>query len=258
MMQGKTWKIGGVVLLGLLLAAILLGAGLGTDYTDGYLVRISSAETFDFAGVSDDLRREFGGKLGDLRIQHGMENYNDQILIRAQKATEEDAARMTEIAKQDQADAYLRDFSAVKNARGMGKFWKDTLILCLLCAVGAVFLGYRQGLAGALAGLLAALAAMVFAGSLLSLAGVALNEELYLAMGAAGISAAMVLSFMLCDGVGGKAGLANGGLRSMLLGLLLCTLGAALGTGAFGFPVYLRLVRTRLQWPAAKRKAKKL
>ena len=296
MMQGKTWKIGGVVLLGLLLAAILLGAGLGTDYTDGYLVRISSAEAFDFAGVSDDLRREFGGKLGDLRIQHGTENYNDQILIRAQKATEEDAARMTEIAKQDQADAYLRDFSAVKNARGMGKFWKDTLILCLLCAVSAVFLGYRQGLAGALAGLLAALAAMVFAGSLLSLAGVALNEELYLAMGAAGISAAMVLSFMLCDGVGGKAGLAsgeeadtlaakawqrskrpamlfaaalafvclagtilaNGGLRSMMLGLLLCTLGAALGTGAFGFPVYLRLAHTRLQWPAAKRKAKKL
>ena len=143
---------------------------------------------------------------------------------------------------------------------------------------------------------MAALAAMVFAGSLLSLAGVALNEELYLAMGTAGISAAMVLSFMLCDGVGGKAGLAsgeeadtlaakawqrskrpamlfaaalafvclagtilaNGGLRSMMLGLLLCTLGAALGTGAFGFPVYLRLARTRLQWPAAKRKAKKL
>ena len=46
--------------------------------------------------------------------------------------------------------------------------------------------------------------------------------------------------------------------RIIAAALLLCTLGAALGTGAFGFPVYLRLAHTRLQWPAAKRKAKKL
>lgn len=150
-MQSRILKIGIGALALLLIAAAFLGVGLGTDFTDGYLIRISSAEPFDFEAVAEQITDEFSGRLGDMRIQHGMENYNDQLVIRVQEATEEDAARMVEIAAKNQTGAYLRSFDATDNPYGMGKFWNYTALLLAVCVVSAVFLWYRHGLSGGLA-----------------------------------------------------------------------------------------------------------
>lgn len=293
-MQSRILKIGIGALALLLIAAAFLGVGLGTDFTDGYLIRISSAEPFDFEAVAEQITDEFSGRLGDMRIQHGMENYNDQLVIRVQEATEEDAARMVEIAAKNQTGAYLRSFDATDNPYGMGKFWNYTALLLAVCVVSAVFLWYRHGLSGGLAALAGGLSAVLSTVSVLGIAGIALNEGVYLASGLLSMAYALLGMYLLNEGAGVRSGLlagetvdamackswaegagkmmapaaagilfallgcilAGAALRAYMLAILLSVVGAAFGAGCVGFPIYLLFSQKYLPKAAARKKTK--
>ncbi len=294
MMQSRILKIGMAALALLMIAAAFLGVEPGTDFTDGYLIRISSAEPFAFETVSERIFEEFSGKLGDMHIQHGAENYNDQLVIRVQEATEEDAACMVEIAAENQAGAYLRSFDAVANPYGMGKFWNYTVLLLVVCVVSAAFLWYRHGLGGGLAALAGGLGALLCTVSLLGIAGVALNEGVYLASGLLSLSYVLLGMYLLNEGAGIKVALLAGesvdaiahkswaesagkailptaagvlfallgcilagtALRAYMLAILLGVVGAAFGAGCLGFPIYLLFSQKHLLKSASKKKTK--
>lgn len=293
-MPGRVLKIGvGIVVL-LVIAAAIFGAGLGIDFSDGYLIRISSAQPFDFESVSHRIYEEFSGKLGEVRIQHGTENYNDQLVIRVQYAEQADAERMTAIAAEDCQGAYLRSFDAMTNAYGSRQFWKITAWLLIAWAVSGLYFWYRQGLSGGLAAWCGGLGAMLCSVSLTGIAGIALSEGTYLAAGLPALAIGLLSVYLLEDGAGAKASLLagehveeifrksrqnSGGrvlialaavvffalagcvlagavLRGYMVAVLLSAIGAGVGSLCIGLPVYLLHARKYMLKAGTKRKAK--
>ena len=293
-MQGRILKAGLMVLTIFMIAAAIFGSGLGLDFTGGYLIRISSAEPFVLKQVTEKICAEFSDSLGDIRIQRGTDNYNDQLLIRVQYATQQDAERMVQIAAENQPGAYLRSFDVIGNRFGLQKWFSYTLLLLLACLVSIVFIGYRQGLGAALASLVGGLGSIFSALSLLGIAGIPLNEGIYLGTCLLSMAYALLIGFWLNAGAEVKAGLlagdsvevmaakgwadsagkiivltagtlifaltgcilAEGVLREYMLAILLSTVSSFLGAACLEMPIYLLFSRKYMLKSVSKKKAR--
>lgn len=141
-----------------------------------YLVRISSAEPFDFEGGSEQITDEFSGRLGDMLHSAWYGKLQRSVGHPRAGGNGGGCSRMVEIAAKNQTGAYLRSFDATDNPYGMGKFWNYTALLLAVCVVSAVFLWYRHGLSGGLAALAGGLSAVLSTVSVLGIAGIALNR----------------------------------------------------------------------------------
>ena len=293
MMQSRNLKLGILVLVIALVAALIFGVGLGQDFTDGYLVRINSANAFDEVTVNK-IYEAFGGKLGELRIQYAQDHYNAQLLIHVQKAEQADADKMVEIALEDNEGAYLRGFDTVTNHNGAAAFRKYTFLVRVVYLLGMAYVWYRQGRSGGVAALAGSSAAFLLVIAIQSIAGMYFSEATFMGVSVLTIVFAQMMIYLLNDSADAKAGLlagedadtlakkawtggkskvivltaaiaifaltgcvmAEGVIRNFMTAILMGACSAALMTVLIGLPTYVLFAHKYMLKAGAKKKAK--